>query len=1191
MFSLSLLLSNVRRIVRVRTRRALSAKRTPNRRAPRPRPLDANAPFAFSPRFGRAMVMLSFSLAAPFIVPGVSAAAGVLPSGFQSTDGHATMTRTPNAVDVTVTAPVAVINWNGGTSVAQGYSWNFTNASGANHALAVNIDKSGAMANIDGAINGYGPGMSALFVNPYGYRVGSNATVNMSGYAAFVSGTVQIKPSANAQEPNVELLLNNGPATVAPGAQMHGGGALPIGQGQQISAIATGPAATIPSMAAGTIDAQFSGSNTNYQLTNGAISADKVRVQTDGSMGIANSTINAGSELALSGQQSLTISNSQLTAADAGATAELGGGHRGQDASLVNASTTTIDQGTTITTGARSNVAVWSQDYTSFNGSIVNPSGDAEVSSAGTLNYGPYALANLAGPYGYGWLTLDPNMVNITPGGTGSASGGYTTGGYVTADPATISNNLLYSNVLIQATTAIQEDGTITGGVGTSLAFASGGSISITSNGHINLNGGSLTITYNDQNAPAGAVGSNGFGFYGPGFVMAPGASVTTNGGSVTAAPGSYGGRTAGAVDISSGATIDTTTANGTGGNISLGGVGLTAAQGANAITGAGVSIGGGVGGKATLSAGTGNITLIGTGSTANGGNGVALNAGTVAGGDSSTLSTTTGAITVQGTAGTNATGEDGVLIGGNGTSPTIQSGSGAISITGSSTTQVGVSFEGGGVASNTGNVSVTGTGAAAATGGATNAQLTSANETVEGIYANQGATISTAGNVSMTADSAALFGATIDANTITGTIAGGLNLSTNGGAAPQTATTSIAWTAGALESNGSTFTAPITTLTATSGDLLVNGSQFVGDATTAAAGELTFGLTTTTGSLGNSIGGSADPTTVSGSLTASGNSVNVEENLSGQNLTLVSQNSLTIGTAAQAAANLPGPSVQAGDLLALTTDAKNTNTSNFDPTSVLVNYGTATSMTGNVKLQLSAPTGDGTQAITVPAVTESNPAAINDPNVPHPGYTWVPNTPPAAQTGTVTYAANVLGDLSPYETAAMKTPGSDAFYTEATGRTVYNESASVVPKAQTYIAGTWVEDQTTPPSNGGGGTTTPPTGGGGTTTPPSNPGGGDTTPPSNPGNPTTPPVTPPTTPTTPTQPPVAPPTVPAVDLPDVVPPTTILADPTVTTPTLRGNTLFIPSANTAMSAGATLSLPQVSAPSEASPSNLDESK
>lgn len=1193
--SLSTLLDTVRRLVRRRRAAALAARKSRRvRRAAARRPLDANArsAFAFRPTFVRAMArLLSVSLAAPFIAPGVAAAAGALPSGMQPTYGRSTATTTGNAVNVNLYTPVTVNNWTGGLSLGAGNSLNFTNSSGAVSPLTVNIDTSGARTNINGAINA--PGVRVLEVNSNGFSIGSSASINAGAFVA-AAGTAQVTPGAAGQAAQVQVDLVNAPVVVAPGASMHGTQPLAIGPDKQISMTATGAAATVPVMAGSIVDATLAGSNTAFNMNNGAIVGDQVKVVAQGGdLNVNQSTVSAGSELDLSGDN-LSISGSTLTASDNGATVELGGGHRGQDASLPNASTTTIDQNTTIQTGVQSSVAVWSQDYTAFNGRIMDPSGNAEVSSAGTLNYGVYALADLAGPYGYGWLTLDPNMANISPGGTGSASGGYTTGGFVTIAPSTLSTQLDYSSVLFQATTGIQVDGTITGGAGTSLELASGGSISFTPNGHVNLNGGNLTITYNDQNAPAGTVGSNAFSFNGPGFVMSAGSSISTNGGSVTAAPGSYGGQTSGAVVIYSGATINTTTANGTGGNVSLTGVGLTSAQGANAISGAGVSIGGGANGTATITTGSGNVSIFGTGSAATGGNGVAINAGTIAGGDSAAVSTTSGAVSIQGTAGTNATGEDGVLIGGNNTSPTIQTGSGSVGILGSSTTQVGVSFEGGSVASATGNITVSGSGAAAATGGATNAQLTNGAETVEGIYANQSASLSTAGNVSMSADSAALYGMSIDANTITGTIAGGLNLSDVGTTtSAQTATTSIGWTAGSLQANGTQFTAPATTLTSTAGDLLVNGSQFTGDAALAAAGEMTFGVTTTTGSLGNSIGGSANPTSVSGSLTASGDSVNVEENLSAQNITLVSQNSLTIGTAAQAAANLPGPSVQAGDLLSLTVDNKNTNTGNFDPSSVLDNYGTAVSETGNGHLELSAPTGTGTQTVTVNPVPESNPAPINDPNVPHPGFTWVPNTPPAAQTGTVTDANNQLGDLAQYETPAMKAPGSTAYYDPATGRTIYNEPASVVPTPQTYVRGTWVLD--TPPSNGGGGTTTPPGNGGGTTTPPGNGGsattppsngGGETTPPSNPGNPTTPPVTPPVVP--PTTPPAQPPAiVPTQALPAAVAPTTIVATPTTSSPTLQGNVLYVPSSNTPAAAGATLSLPE---PSDA-PSDVDSRK
>ncbi|CAJ3071372.1 beta strand repeat-containing protein [Burkholderia pseudomallei] len=1180
MFALSLL--------RFRLARCIGRRRQPAAAtSPIPRPMRLRV------LHGSLVGLLAFS----WLAPGISQAAGALPGGFQVTGGHATMTSTPNSVNVGVTTPVAMINWNNGMSVGAGNSFNFTNNSGTSSALAVNVDTSGRMTSIAGAVNGFGPGMNLIFVNPQGIALGSGSSVNTTGAAVFAAGTAKVAPGADGAAPQVEITLNNAPSTVASGASLHGAGSLPIGPGQQVQMVAGTTTATVPSMV-GSINATLTGAaGTTFELANGALAGDSLSLATNGTLNVDNSNVAAGSKLVLT-SPTVNIANSTLTAG-AGSSVEIGGGERGQDSSVANANDVSVDANSAITTGAGSNVSVWSNDQTTFNGSITNPGGSAEVSSAGDLNVGFTASFNLRDGNRVGQLTFDPNLLDITAGGTGSVGGStYATGGYSTISGLVVSNALQNASVLLQGITGVQVDDIIAGGPGSSLALASGGSISFTANGHVNLLGGNFTATINDTNAPAGAVGTNAFGNYGSVFVMAPGSSISTGGGNVTVAPGSYGGVTVGAVQINSGATI-----NAGGGNIALTGVGLSAAQGANSITGTGVSVGGGTGGVATLSTtGAGQINLTGTGGSATGGDGVDLQTGSIVNGSSNApvAQTDSGAIVVIGTGGTNAQGEQGVAIGSNGIGSnsvgnTLQSTSGNVQLTGTSSTGVGVALLGAQIATG-GNVSVTASGAQAANGGATNAQLTSQSESAQGFFANQGASIG-AQNIEANADSAALFGATLSATgSITGSIAGGLNLT--GGS--ETAN-SIQWSAGALQANGPTFTAPTTTLSS-AGDLLDNGSVFNGDADLAAGpnGELMFGLTTTSGSLGNAIGGSANPTSATGTLTGTGGQIDVQENLSAQNLVLGSQNSLTIGTAAQAAAHEPGPTVQASNLLSLSVDDKNTNTGIFDPTSVLDNFGTATSLANNVQMQLAAPTGTTPLTVTVnPVVTNPLPAD-NDPDVPHPGYTWTPNTPPAAQTETVQTANNQLGNLAQYETSTMQAPGSSAYFTAGGARTVYNEESTALTP-QTYLPGVWTLNSTppsggggttTPPSNGGGtttppsggGTTTPPSNGGGTTTPPSS-GGGETTPPTTP--PVSPPVTPPSPPTVPPQPPAQ---LPTQALPAAVAPTTIVATPTTSAPTLQGNVLYVPSSNTPAAAGATLSLPQVSTSADTT-ANPEDSK
>jgi len=127
----------------------------------------------------------------------------------------------------------------------------------------------------------------------------------------------------------------------------------------------------------------------------------------------------------------LRLAGATLTAdgAQGGGLLRVGGGWQGKDADLKNAKTTTLMSATLSASatqkGKGGTVAVWSEENTSFNGSIGarggaqgGDGGKVEVSSHGLLGFG--GTVDVSAPNGQnGNLLLDPKNIEIVSGGGG----------------------------------------------------------------------------------------------------------------------------------------------------------------------------------------------------------------------------------------------------------------------------------------------------------------------------------------------------------------------------------------------------------------------------------------------------------------------------------------------------------------------------------------------------------------------------------------------------------------------------------------------------------------------------------------------------------------------------------------------------------------------------------------------------
>jgi len=228
------------------------------------------------------------------------------------------------------------------------------------------------------------------------------------------------------------------------------------------------------------------GSNGTVQVAGSLDASGTSAGQTGGSVQVLGGTVNVASNTTIdaSGDQG-------------GGTISIGGGPHGQGTAYT-ASTVTVSQGATIkanavTAGNGGTVAIWSAQFTSFDGSI-EAMGGAQggnggfVETSGTkLTVGGDATVNTGGGT---WL-LDPNNITIA-----------TSGGDIT--PTTITGALSGGNVEIDT---VDDPGTVGGTAGTifvnsAVLYNSANSLSLLAQGDIDVN----ASIQNSNTAATGAI-------------------------------------------------------------------------------------------------------------------------------------------------------------------------------------------------------------------------------------------------------------------------------------------------------------------------------------------------------------------------------------------------------------------------------------------------------------------------------------------------------------------------------------------------------------------------------------------------------------------------------------------------------------------------------------------------------------
>ena len=297
--------------------------------------------------------------------------------------------------------------------------------------------------------------------------------------------------------------------------------------------------------AGGTLQAQSVGAQTGQVIVDGGSSANGT-VLVSGA--IDASGLNAGEtggSVSVRGDQVGVLSGASINVSGAagGGNVAIGGTFHGADGH--NATATVVQKGATITanavtTGNGGNVAIWSQAYTSFNGTIYarggingGNGGYVETSSAGNLSVGSGAVVDLRSYSGTdGMWLLDPLNLTLVHGidtsgtddtsvdtGTGTVTLGFKdTPTNDTVSDGAINAGLATASVVLQAQNDITVNGTadtggavqITGTAGHDLTLEAGRSITVDAGASITLNG-NFTAVANDSTDlnPSGGKGGD----------------------------------------------------------------------------------------------------------------------------------------------------------------------------------------------------------------------------------------------------------------------------------------------------------------------------------------------------------------------------------------------------------------------------------------------------------------------------------------------------------------------------------------------------------------------------------------------------------------------------------------------------------------------------------------------------------
>lgn len=492
------------------------------------------------------LLLATTALTSPLFI--AAAHAQNVPTGGSVAAGSVAIVQ-PSATQLNITqsSQSAVVNWQS-FSVSQGSTVNIAQPNSSSAIL--NRVTSNATSNIAGQINANG---QVYLVNPNGIAItksgvvntgggfvastlgisdadfqsgkrtftgtGSSAAVSNAGainvgrggYAALIGGTVSNSGSINVPLGKVGLgsgeratldFSGDGFLQVAVPTSAGGKGALIKNSGSikadggsvTISAATAREAARNAINISGVVQARSIGGRSGAIVIGGGGGG---HVKISGRLD-ASSRRHSGGTIQVTGQsiklKSATVDASGKTG---GGMINIGGGRQG-NGPLQHANTTTLDANTVIkadaiATGNGGNVVVWSDQLTTFTGTISakggaisGNGGEAEVSGKATLAY--TGFANLSAAHGaFGTLLLDPFNVTISSGAQTTGAGFTANGNDSVVNVTTLQNALAGANVTVSTGSSGSQAGNIT--VSDPVSWTSGNTLTLNAAGNIAING------------------------------------------------------------------------------------------------------------------------------------------------------------------------------------------------------------------------------------------------------------------------------------------------------------------------------------------------------------------------------------------------------------------------------------------------------------------------------------------------------------------------------------------------------------------------------------------------------------------------------------------------------------------------------------------------------------------------------
>ncbi|OWQ86155.1 hypothetical protein CDN99_20155, partial [Roseateles aquatilis] len=398
---------------------------------------------------------------------------GALPTGAQVTAGQASMSQQGSQLRIDQATNKLIVNWNT-FDIGSGASVRF-NQSGAD-AIALNRVTGGAASQIFGDLSANG---QVWLVNNSGVVFGKGATVNVGGLVAstlnvsdadFLAGRARFAGTSTAQVRNDGSIHADGVVALL-GASVVNTGTISAGQ----VAMAAGQSVALDFAGDGLLQVQVDQAALDAELSQqGLVQGGKVVLSAPSASALRASVINMdgvieakglsaqGGRIVLDGgEQGQVNVTGRLDATSAqgqggdirvtggdialrGATLDasgttgggqvhVGGGWQGNDASLVNAKSVSVDASSRLSANATidgngGEVVAWSDGHTQFAGRVEarggaqgGNGGRMEVSGKEQLNYSGVADGRAA-KGNTGDLLLDPATLEVRGGGSGTGA-------------------------------------------------------------------------------------------------------------------------------------------------------------------------------------------------------------------------------------------------------------------------------------------------------------------------------------------------------------------------------------------------------------------------------------------------------------------------------------------------------------------------------------------------------------------------------------------------------------------------------------------------------------------------------------------------------------------------------------------------------------------------------------------------